>query len=168
MAGYFSRSGGRKVSCAHLAKSRRGQVASEQGTRSGHDIVYRIGRRMSGQPSCARRARASAPRRLSGGGSGKGGGGGRAGQRGARGTAAGPRRQTRRAPARREADRACLAVRAGGPERAARGGAPGRARSCRATSWPFTQLGRAHRQGLPGRARRRRRCRRRRMLASYP
>lgn len=36
-----------------LVKSRRGHVTSEQGTRSGHDIVYRIGNLMSGQPSCA-------------------------------------------------------------------------------------------------------------------
>lgn len=48
------RSGGVKVSCEALAKSRRGQVTSLQGTRSGHDIVYRIGSRMSGQPSCER------------------------------------------------------------------------------------------------------------------
>jgi len=61
MAGYFSRSGGRKVSCAHLAKSRRGQVASLQGTRSGHDIVYRIGSRMSGHPSCATHVTAVTP-----------------------------------------------------------------------------------------------------------
>ena len=52
MAGYFARSGLRKVRSPILTKSRRGQVDSLQGTRSGHDIVYRIGSRMSGQPSC--------------------------------------------------------------------------------------------------------------------
>ena len=35
-----------------LTKSRRFHVCSEHGTRCGHDIVYRIGSRMSGQPSC--------------------------------------------------------------------------------------------------------------------
>lgn len=55
MEGYFWRSGGVKVSCEAFAKSRRGQVTSLQGTRSGHDMVYRIGSRMSGQPSCAQR-----------------------------------------------------------------------------------------------------------------
>ena len=54
MEGYLARSGGLKVRLLALAKSRRGQVASLQGTRSGHDIVYRMGSRMSGQPSCAR------------------------------------------------------------------------------------------------------------------
>ena len=35
-----------------LTKSRRFHVCSEHGTRCGHDIVYRMGSRMSGQPSC--------------------------------------------------------------------------------------------------------------------
>lgn len=35
-----------------LTKSRRFHVCSEHGTRWGHDMVYRIGNRMSGHPSC--------------------------------------------------------------------------------------------------------------------
>jgi hypothetical protein len=35
-----------------LTKSRRFHVCSEHGTRWGHDMVYRIGSRMSGHPSC--------------------------------------------------------------------------------------------------------------------
>lgn len=53
MEGYLAWSGSLKVSSEHLRKSRRGQVVSLQGTRSGHDIVYRMGSRMSGQPICA-------------------------------------------------------------------------------------------------------------------
>jgi hypothetical protein len=34
-------------------KFKRGHVTSEQWMRSGHDIVYKIGKRMSGQPSWA-------------------------------------------------------------------------------------------------------------------
>jgi hypothetical protein len=41
-----------KVRSPILTKSRRFHVCSEQGTRCGHDMVYRIGSRMSGQPSC--------------------------------------------------------------------------------------------------------------------
>lgn len=41
--------------CKHtFVKSRRGHVASWTITRSGHDMVYMIGRRISGQPSCGR------------------------------------------------------------------------------------------------------------------
>ena len=53
MEGYFWRSGDLKVSWEALAKSRRGQVTSLHGTRSGQLIVYRIGNLMSGQPSCS-------------------------------------------------------------------------------------------------------------------
>ncbi len=135
MAGYFSRSGGRKVSCAHLAKSRRGQVASLQGTRSGHDIVYRIGSRMSGQPSCTRpRPRVGAVqtlrgwlretwRRGEGGAARRAGRGGRAAPPGAPG--AGPARGRPRLPERpgwraraRSAGRrvrACLIMQGGRP-----------------------------------------------------
>lgn len=42
-----------KVRSPILTKSRRGHVCSLHCTRSGHDMVYRMGRRMSGQPSCA-------------------------------------------------------------------------------------------------------------------
>lgn len=38
----------------YLQRSRRGQVISEQYILSGHDIVYRIGKRISGHPNCAR------------------------------------------------------------------------------------------------------------------
>lgn len=41
-----------KVRSPILTKSRRFHVCSEHGTRCGHDIVYRMGSRMSGQPSC--------------------------------------------------------------------------------------------------------------------
>ena len=56
MEGYLAWSGSLKVSSEHLRKSRRGQVCSLQGTRSGQDMVYRMGSRMSGQPSCDRRS----------------------------------------------------------------------------------------------------------------
>ena len=52
MEGYLAWSGSLNVSSLLLRKSRRGQVSSLQGTRSGHDMVYRIGSRMSGQPIC--------------------------------------------------------------------------------------------------------------------
>ena len=46
------RSGALKVRLFALVKSRRGHVLSLTGTRSGKLIVYMIGRRISGQPSC--------------------------------------------------------------------------------------------------------------------
>ena len=54
MDGYLAWSGSLKVSSEHLRKSRRGQVCSLQGTRSGQDMVYRMGSRMSGHPNCSR------------------------------------------------------------------------------------------------------------------
>lgn len=59
MEGYFLWSGALKVKLLALVKSRRGHVTSEHCTRSGHDMVYRIGSLMSGQPSC------TAPQHLS-------------------------------------------------------------------------------------------------------
>jgi len=53
MLGYFSWSGCLKVRLLALEKSSRGQVASPTEMRSGQDMVYMMGRRMSGQPNCS-------------------------------------------------------------------------------------------------------------------
>ena len=53
-AGYFSRSGSLKVKSPILTKSSGGHVDGAVATRSGHDMVYRMGSRMSGHPSCTR------------------------------------------------------------------------------------------------------------------
>lgn len=45
-------SGALNVKLLALVKSNLGHVLSCTGTRSGHDMVYMIGRRISGQPSC--------------------------------------------------------------------------------------------------------------------
>jgi hypothetical protein len=52
MLGYFAWSGCLNVRLLALLKSRRGHVTSLVLTRSGHDMVYMMGSRMSGQPSC--------------------------------------------------------------------------------------------------------------------
>ena len=52
MAGYLASSGALKVRSPILTKSKRGQNWSEQGKRSGQDIVTRMGILMDGHPSC--------------------------------------------------------------------------------------------------------------------